>query len=134
MKIHVGQRIQARAKELKIGTTELGKMINTSKQNVYGIFKRESIDIQQLQDISIALKFNFINLFLTPELLEHSNQESDIQTLKKQLEEVKNELEGTKKELKFATEKLELLQKLNSFLELDPNVKVLKGKGRLGKS
>lgn len=35
MALHIGSKIKERAKELRIGSTELGRMINTSKQNVY---------------------------------------------------------------------------------------------------
>jgi hypothetical protein len=57
--MHIGEKVKARAKELRIGPTELGRMIKTSKQNVYGIFLRESIDTALLQKLSKALEFDF---------------------------------------------------------------------------
>jgi hypothetical protein len=59
MDIHIGTLIQERARILRIGPTELGIMIDTSKQNIYGIFKRQSIDTQLLFRISQALKHDF---------------------------------------------------------------------------
>lgn len=59
MNVHIGSLIQARAKALRIGPTELGIKIETSKQNVYGIFKRESIDTELLMRISTALDYDF---------------------------------------------------------------------------
>lgn len=59
MDVHIGSLIKARAKTLRIGPTELGVRIDSSKQNVYGIFKRDSIDSQLLHRISLALKHDF---------------------------------------------------------------------------
>ena len=59
MSIHIGERIRKRAKELRIGPTELGKMIHTSKQNVMGIYKRKSLDAEMLSKISKALDYDF---------------------------------------------------------------------------
>lgn len=61
--IHIGQAIKARARDLKIGPTELGELLNTSKQNVYGIFKRESVDTELLRRCSEVLNFNFFSLY-----------------------------------------------------------------------
>jgi hypothetical protein len=63
MGIHIGKRIKDRAKELRMGATELGRLINTTRQNVHDIFDRKSIDTEQLLDISKALTFNFFSLY-----------------------------------------------------------------------
>jgi hypothetical protein len=63
MQVHIGSIIKARAKSLRIGPTELGDMMQTSKQNVYGIFKRESIDTGLLYRISLVLEFDFFQYF-----------------------------------------------------------------------
>lgn len=39
------------------------KKINTTKQNVYTIFKRQSIDTALLQKISEVLNFDFFKLY-----------------------------------------------------------------------
>jgi hypothetical protein len=111
MKIHIGEKIKKRAEELKIGTTELGKLINTSKQNVYGIYKRASIDVQVLYDISKALKFNFFQFYDTPELEKYETR------LAKEILGLKKENEKLKLDLKTCKEKTELLQKINTLLE-----------------
>lgn len=61
MNLHIGSLIKKRAQELRIGPTELGSKIDTSKQNMYGIYKRKSIDIELLYKISVALNYNFFN-------------------------------------------------------------------------
>lgn len=59
MDFHIGELIRERAKTLRIGPTELGAKIETSKQNVYGIFKRRSIDTELLAKICKALEHDF---------------------------------------------------------------------------
>jgi hypothetical protein len=61
--MHIGSKIKERAKELRIGPTELGRMIKTSKQNVYSIFERDSIDTLLLQKLSKALEFDFFSYY-----------------------------------------------------------------------
>lgn len=116
MEIHIGKRIEKRAKELKIGTTELGKLINTSKQNVYGLFKRSSIDAKQLYELSKALKYNFFLLYDLSEL------EAD-NTIIKELEALRSENKNLKSEINSINEKYDLLQKINKLLEKDINRK-----------
>ena len=111
MKIHIGEKIKARAKELKLGTTELGKLINTSKQNIYGIFKRSSIDVDVLYEISRALKFNFFQYYEIPELNKKEGK------LQKELEELHKEIARLNSEIESLTEKNELLKKINSLLD-----------------
>ena len=118
MKIHIGEKIKQRAKELRIGPTELGRMINTSKQNIYGIFKRESIDTALLEKLGKALKYDFFTLYVNPKLSPAKEapqkpskgnkpypvpEESEYNHLKYQLSDLK--------------EKYELLKKLNTLLE-----------------
>ncbi|MFN8396098.1 MAG: hypothetical protein U0176_15790 [Bacteroidia bacterium] len=42
-----------------MGPTELGRRLGTSKQNVYGIFKRDSIDTELLHRIGTILEQDF---------------------------------------------------------------------------
>ena len=109
MRTHIGEKIKKRAKELKLGTTELGKLINTSKQNIYGIFKRSSIDAEVLHDISKALNFNFFQFYEIPELQENKFQN--------ELTDLKKENERLKLEVKSLIEKNDLLKKINNLLE-----------------
>lgn len=111
MKIHIGEKIKARAKELKIGTTELGRLINTTKQNVYGIFKRDTIDANLLYTISKALRFNFFQFYDSPELAKFDNKHQ------KEIEELRNENQKLKSQLRTLGEKNELLQKINKLLD-----------------
>jgi hypothetical protein len=57
--MRMGQKVEARAKELRIGPTELARKIKSSKQNVYNIYKRTSIDTELLARLSKVLDYDF---------------------------------------------------------------------------
>ena len=111
MKVHIGEKIKKRAEELKIGTTELGRLINTSKQNVYGIYKRASIDAQLLYEVSKALRMNFFQHYESAEIAKFDSREN------KELDTLRKENEKLKSELKTLKEKNELLEKINKLLD-----------------
>ncbi|MCB9236234.1 MAG: hypothetical protein H6581_31585 [Bacteroidia bacterium] len=62
-KILIGELIKKVSKEKRIGPTELGQLVNTSKQNIYGIFKRKSIDTDSLLTFSKTLEYDFFKEF-----------------------------------------------------------------------
>ena len=113
MKIHVGEKIKARAKELRIGSTELAKSINTSKQNIYGIFKRESIDTDLLQKFCKVLKYDFFTLFSNQKLPPNNDKKGRSYIS----EETDSEYEALKNQLIDLKEKYELIKKVNVLLE-----------------
>lgn len=123
MSIHIGEKIKQRAKQLRIGPTELGKLINTSKQNVNGIYKRKSIDSVLLKDLSKALDFNFFQYYLTnfpvvtnePEAIYQPSKDKLIKKLTQELAQLKKQVEELKKQ---ASEKeIAYLKKINDILE-----------------
>ncbi|MDD5572006.1 MAG: hypothetical protein PHD97_12725, partial [Bacteroidales bacterium] len=63
MYIHIGEQIKQRSRELRMGPTELSNLVNTTKQNIYGIYKRKSIDSDLLLRFSIILDFDFFQLY-----------------------------------------------------------------------
>src|SRR4051812_41417017 len=63
--MHIGEKVKARAKELRMGPTELARAIKTSKQNIYGIYLRETIDTGLLQKLGKALDFDFFAYYGT---------------------------------------------------------------------
>lgn len=68
--IHIGQEIEARINQLKISEAEFARRINTSKQNVNRILKKESMDTAILQKYCEVLDFNFFSLYC-PVQTEH---------------------------------------------------------------
>ena len=63
MEIHIGEQIRIKSTEKRIKPVELARLISTTKQNVYSIFRRKSIDTDQLVLISKALEFNFFEYY-----------------------------------------------------------------------
>ncbi|HEV7232027.1 MAG TPA: helix-turn-helix domain-containing protein [Bacteroidia bacterium] len=120
MRIHIGEKIKARAKELRMGPTELAQHISTSKQNVYGIYKRESIDTELLQKISKALELDFFCYYFDPKLpiaeedlpkyFARNRQKADpaaeeVIQLRKELAELREKFDILKKLYELTTEK-----------------------------
>jgi hypothetical protein len=116
MALHIGERIKARAKELRIGPTELADMINTSKQNVYGIYKRKTLDSELLKKISLALKFDFFSAYYDKQWLK-SFQEGQAPYQTKAAAVLKEELAQIKKDHQELLEKYEMLKKLYELTE-----------------
>ncbi len=116
MATNIGERIKQRAKELRIGPTELGKLINTSKQNVYGIYKRKSIDTEMLRKLSKALNCDFFQYYHT-ENLSFANETIPSYGKKNKGVVAAEEYQKLKKEIEDLREKYELLKKVNSLLE-----------------
>lgn len=61
--MRIGEKVEARAKELRMGPTELARKIKSTKQNVYNIYKRHSIDTDLLQRLGKVLEFDFFIYF-----------------------------------------------------------------------
>ena len=116
MAIHIGEKIKQRAEELRIGSTELGKLVNTSKQNVYGIYKRKSIDSEMLRKLAKALDYDFFQYYNIETTLLANEPVSVYGKKSKQLVSVE-EYQKLKKELEDLKEKYELLKKINTLLE-----------------
>lgn len=101
---------------MRIGPTELGTMINTSKQNVYGIYKRKSIDTQLLAKISLALNHDFFLCYVkelgieTDQVIYQPDEVENSRFCREKLEIVERENEELKKENDY-------LKKINHLLE-----------------
>lgn len=65
--IHIGKKIEEVFKSSGMTKKSFAEKINKGRENIYDIFKRDSIDTILLQSISDALNHNFFQYFL-----EHS--------------------------------------------------------------
>jgi hypothetical protein len=110
--MHIGEKVKARAKELRIGPTELARMIKTSKQNVYGIYLRETIDTGLLQKLSKALEFDFFAYYGTTGNSAANNPAGIYGKRKKNYATGDDDLTLVRKELNEFREKYELLKAL----------------------
>ncbi|MBD5280377.1 MAG: helix-turn-helix domain-containing protein [Bacteroides sp.] len=64
--VHIGREIESRINQLRISESDFARLINTSRQNVNRILKKESIDTALLQKYCDALDFNFFTLYCPP--------------------------------------------------------------------
>lgn len=66
-RLHVGHLIKEVFNESGLSVTEFARLINCARPNVYSIFERYDISVEQLLDISDVLKHNFFE-----DILSHS--------------------------------------------------------------
>ena len=126
MELHIGELIKQVARTQRVGPTELGEKINTSKQNVYGIFKRKSIDTELLRKISLALQHDFfLHYVRSMPRLHKDDFMFDPDAVSSSLK-CQEELERLKEELANAVKEKDYLQKINHLLE--ENIEHLKNK------
>lgn len=59
--IHIGKLIKTVFDESGLSVAEFARRIHTARSNVYFIFERSSIDMEQLLDICDALEHNFLD-------------------------------------------------------------------------
>ena len=59
--MHIGHLIKEVFDEKGISVTEFARRINCARPNVYSIFERYDIGVEQLIDISEALDHNFLD-------------------------------------------------------------------------
>lgn len=64
MEIHIGRLIGERIKEVGMTKAEFGRRINTSRQNVNTLLRKESLDTLVLRKISQVLNYDFFRLYL----------------------------------------------------------------------
>lgn len=60
--IHLGKLIETRMEKTGMSVTGLARALNTTRQNVYNIFERSSIDTRLIEKIFYALKYDFFAL------------------------------------------------------------------------
>jgi len=73
--VHVGKKIEEVLRERHIPVIEFARRINTNRNNVYSIFRRESIDTKLLQKVGEVLQYNFF-LFVSITLYGQTKMEN----------------------------------------------------------
>lgn len=61
--IHIGSKIAERIKANGMTKAEFGRRINTSRQNVNTLLRKDTLDASLLYQISSVLKFNFFSYY-----------------------------------------------------------------------
>jgi transcriptional regulator with XRE-family HTH domain len=79
-KMHIGNKIKSVLESRGLSVTEFAKRINKSRENIYSIFARKTIDTGLLQNISNVLGYDFFMHFSAT----HYTLEEEIQLLKEE--------------------------------------------------
>jgi hypothetical protein len=63
MVIHIGNKIKGVVSKKGMSVSEFGRRINKSRENVYSIYKRKTIDTGLLLVISKVLEYDFFEYY-----------------------------------------------------------------------
>ena len=78
--VHIGNKIKSVLESRGLSVTEFAKRINKSRENIYSIFTRKTIDTGLLQSISKVLDYDFFMQLSTT----YYTLEEEIQLLKEE--------------------------------------------------
>ncbi|ANI88603.1 hypothetical protein A9P82_04450 [Arachidicoccus ginsenosidimutans] len=123
MSIHIGRIIERETKRNGVRRKELYEKLNTSRQNLYAIFKRETIDTGILLKLSELLHYNFFKEFFTEDSLKSlvaSDDEKANASLEKMLNEIQilqNAVAQKDKQIQFLEQTVEVQNKIIALLE-----------------
>lgn len=81
--IHIGNEIKIVFEKRGLTITEFSKRINKSRENVYSIFNRKTIDTGLLLSISEVLEFDFFSIYVAR---INPTKDSEIDRLRKENE------------------------------------------------
>lgn len=120
MAIHIGKRIKEELYKQGISVSTFAKKINRSRNVVYDIFERESIDTSLLNKIGLILRIDFFSVyseqkeykkdtmmhtFVKDEKINYNPILEQLKILEKQNEALLNEVEYLKKIISLMEEK-----------------------------
>ncbi len=116
MALHIGKIIRQHLEEVGMTKSEFARRISTSPQNIYGIFKRKSIDSELLRDISRCLNFDFFQYYSTSSLILDEKGGSGKTHVVTALD-MKRELDSCKKELEIIRSENEYLKEIHRLMK-----------------
>ena len=116
MALHIGKVIRQHLEEVGMTKSEFARRISTSPQNIYGIFKRKSIDSELLRDISRVLNFDFFQYYSTSALVlgeKSGNGKAHVITAM----DMKRDLDMCRKELEILRSENEYLKEIHKLMK-----------------
>ena len=78
--IHIGSIIKAKAVERGISETQLAKIIHRHYSAIHYIYKKGSINTEQLWQISVALEYDFFTEIYGESLPDHVTNKTNFKT------------------------------------------------------
>jgi transcriptional regulator with XRE-family HTH domain len=116
MEEKIGEIIKKVALAQGLSQAELGKLINLTKQGVASIYKRSTIDIELLKEISAKLNHDFLSYYLREEPFK-TFQEIQTRNWIEEIEKLKAELQMKDELIEKDREILNLQRKYIAELE-----------------
>lgn len=115
MALHIGKIIKKKLEESGMSKSEFSRRIETTPQNIYGIFKRKSMDTDLLKRISNVLNYDFFMYYTTATIsvpTETKGEQKIITAaeLKEEIDSLKSELAALKRENQYLREIHELMK------------------------
>ncbi len=114
--VHLGSKIKEQAKSMGIGATKFGEYLNRSRENVYDLYERESVDTGLLLACCKILNHDFFQYLYEEEPLETFRQ-LEIARRTEEMDALNREINHLHCLLKKNEELLELQRKYISELE-----------------
>lgn len=123
-KIHIGEKISQRLKQMNMTRQGLGRAIGLSGSNATYLTTRQTIDVETLWKIGKVLRYNFFKLYVVEEggIAEGGagmtgERDGKIAALEKELEAGSMDLARQKQENGYLKEINELLRKTGTSRE-----------------
>lgn len=117
LSLHIGKLIRKHLEEVGMTKSEFARRLHTSPQNIYGIFKRKSIDTNLLKNISIILNYDFFQYYASGALFVSEDRapygKGSVITaldLQKDMEKLKKDYESVKTENAYLKEIVQLMK------------------------
>lgn len=115
--LHIGKLVRKHLEELGMTKSEFARRLDTSPQNIYGIFKRKSIDTELLKSIGSILNFDFFQYYGSGALYVNEDRptygKEKVLTaldLQRELDRLKKEHETLKQENNYLKEIVQLMK------------------------
>lgn len=117
LSLHIGKLVRKHLEEVGMTKSEFARRLNTSPQNIYGIFKRKSIDTELLKNISTILNYDFFQYYASGALFVSEERAPygkgtviSALDLQREMEKLKKDYEVVKNENTYLKEILQLLR------------------------
>jgi hypothetical protein len=94
--IHIGEEIKKVFERKNLSVSEFARRINKSRENVYDIFTRQTIDTGLLITISTILEYNFFLMYSE----KYQQRNYDLDTLVKENQMLKDVIDTLKMKIK----------------------------------
>ena len=115
--LHIGKLVRKHLEELGMTKSEFARRLDTSPQNIYGIFKRKSLDTELLKNIGSVLNFDFFQYYGSGALYVNEDRptygKEKVLTaldLQRELDRLKKEHETLRQENNYLKEIVQLMK------------------------